>query len=300
MAVNTKEIKRRLQSIKNTKKITKTMEMVSAAKMRRAVNGTLSSRPYHGLAMELASRLRKGVVLNEGDELRRFFAPAHEDGHVTILMITSNRGLCGSLNSNVIKKVLEVVKGNSDARTDILALGKRGLQTLTSLGVTVELAYEKDDLARDDAQIREISDYLYKKFADEKTDRVLIMYTHFESAVSQRPVIVQLYPFVGLENGIAPENAKEEFGNGVDAYIYEPGKRDILEYLIPRVGEAMTYQAVLESNASEHSARMVSMKNATDAAGDMVDELVLEFNKARQALITREIAEISAGTAAVA
>lgn len=298
MAINTKEIKRRLQSIKNTKKITKTMEMVSAAKMRRAVNGTLASRPYHALMTELVGRLRNGIALSNTDPLRRFFAPAQDDAHVTLLAITSNRGLCGSLNAGVVKKVLEIVQTNADSRTDILALGKRGVQTLTSLGVTVELAYEKDDLARNEKQTTEISDYLYKKFVDGKTERVLIAYTHFESAVSQRPVLVQLYPFVGLENIIVEQDESDDSAN--DVYIYEPNKREILDYLVPRVGEAMIYQALLESNASEHSARMVSMKNATDAASEMVDELVLEFNKARQAAITKEIAEISAGTAAVA
>lgn len=296
MAVNVKDIQRRLRSIKNTKKITKTMEMVSAAKMRRAVSSTLASRSYESLVKEIVTRLRSTVTVAENEPLARFFRPAPDSPHTTILMITSNRGLCGALNANVAKKALEIVKEIGDPRTDILALGKKGVQIVTGRGVNVELAYEKNDTVRDDSSIREISEYLYKKFVEGKTDRVLIIYPHFISAVSQTAKVQELYPFkkeiVESANGAEAEATE-------DIHIYEPGKKEILEYLVPRFGEVAIYQALLESNASEHSARRVAMKNATDAASDMVDELVLQWNKARQALITKEIAEISAGTAAV-
>ncbi|MBI2426486.1 MAG: F0F1 ATP synthase subunit alpha [Candidatus Kerfeldbacteria bacterium] len=294
MAVNVKDIQRRLRSIKNTKKITKTMEMVSAAKMRRAVSSTLASRSYESLVKEIVTRLRSTVSIARDEPLARFFKPAPADPHTTLLMITSNRGLCGALNANVAKKALEIVKEVGDPRTDILALGKKGVQIVTERGVNVELAYDKNDTARDDSSIREISEYLYRKFLEGKTDRVLIIYPHFVSAVSQTAKVQELYPF---KKDIVQSTNGMELAE--DIHIYEPGKQEILDYLVPRFGEVAIYQALLESNASEHSARRVAMKNATDAASDMVDELVLQWNKARQALITKEIAEISAGSAAV-
>jgi len=176
---------------------------------------------------------------------------------------------------------------------------------MTSLGLNVEFAHKKDDAAKDDASVLEIADVLYKKFSEKKTDKVMVAYSDYKSAISQEPVLKQLFPFekepqVGREEDEAsrPGEKNMEAPKTLE-YLYEPNKYDLLEYLIPRIAQVQLYQALLESNASEHSARMVAMKSASDAAKEMADDLVLVFNKARQSGITQEIAEISAGRAAV-
>jgi len=218
-------------------------------------------------------------------------------------VFSSNRGLCGAFNSNVIKLALPYLRKNKN--TELITIGNRGASTLTALKNEIKLAYQKNDTAIDDSSIREVADHVYYKFRDRKTDKVMVAYTDYKSAISQRAVLKQLYPFkrtgqVGLgedDTGRKLENIEQAPKNL--EYLYEPNKYDLLDYLTLRIGQAELYQALLESNASEHSSRMVAMKNATEAAKEMAEDLVLVFNKARQAAITQEIAEISAGTAAV-
>ena len=223
--------------------------------------------------------------------------------HTTLIVFSSNRGLCGAFNSNVIKLALPYLRKNKN--TELITIGNRGASTLTALKNEIKLAYQKNDTAIDDSSIREVADHVYYKFRDRKTDKVMVAYTDYKSAISQRAVLKQLYPFkrtgqVGLgedDTGRKLENIEQAPKNL--EYLYEPNKYDLLDYLTLRIGQAELYQALLESNASEHSSRMVAMKNATEAAKEMAEDLVLVFNKARQAAITQEIAEISAGTAAV-
>lgn len=300
MALQGREIKNRLRSIKNSKKITKAMELVSAAKMRRAVQAALNTRTYANMLWEIVNRITASVELPTTAPVRRFFVQPQSSEHTTLIVFTSNRGLCGAFNSNVIKRALRY------PTAEIVAIGKKGVNTLNSLGMRAELAYAKDDVAKDTSSITEATAYVYKQFKEGKTDRVLVVYTDYHSAVLQVPVVRQLFPL--LQAGSIAQAVENETDLPVSAtpqmtkadYLYEPTKLTVLDYIVPRLTEAQIYQALLESNASEHSARMVAMKSATDAAGDMIDELVLAFNRARQASITKEIAEISAGTAAVA
>lgn len=299
-----KEIKARLQSIRNTKKITKAMEMVAAAKMRRAVASALQTRAYHRHTWGIVDRLRERVQLDRQDILRRFFEDPPESGHTTILLMTSNRGLCGAFNSNVFKPVVEVISEQDLAVIDVVSVGRKGVEMLNQVGVPVHSAFPKDDTARSEESIHEVAQFLYQHFLDGKTDRVMVAYTLFESAIRQVPLLIQLFPFTEhpLIAASLESTASNHGSNGMrddDVYLYEPGAHRVLEYLIPRVAEVELFQALLESNASEHSSRMLAMKNAHDAASDMGDELVLLFNRARQASITREIAEISAGSAAL-
>lgn len=310
MAVQGREIKNRLRSIKNSKKITKAMEMVSAAKMRRAVQAALNTRTYANLLWGLINRVMSQVELKSTDAIRRFFvAPQLAEGkpeHITMIVLTSNRGLCGAFNSNVIKRALTVVKQPGRSNIELIAIGKKGVNTFNTLGIKAEFAYVKDDTAKDTGSISEIAAHVYQQFKAGKTDRVLVLYTDYRSAVLQVPVTKQLFPLLqagsiaeAVENVIDMKHSPTPEVTGTE-YLYEPSKLEVLDYVVPRLAEVQIYQALLESNASEHSARMLAMKNATDAAGDMIDELVLAFNRARQAVITKEIAEISAGTAAVA
>ncbi|MFA6475496.1 MAG: ATP synthase F1 subunit gamma [Patescibacteria group bacterium] len=293
MALQGREIKNRLRSIKNSKKITKAMELVSAAKMRRAVQSALNTRTYSNLLWDIIRRVKPTDSSN-------IFFDKPKGEHTTIVLFTSNRGLCGAFNSNVIKKVIQIIKEIGRDNVTVVAIGKKGVSTLNNIGIKAEFAYVKDDSAKTTASIAEIAAYLHKQYALGKTSRVLVAYTDYQSTVLQTPVVKQLFPLIEASSiTAAVDNISVDTSTMLD-YIYEPNKLDVLEYVIPRLTEVQLYQALLESNASEHSARMLAMKNATDAAGDMIDELVLAFNRARQATITKEIAEISAGTAAVA
>ncbi len=295
MALQAKEIKNRLRSIKNTRKITKAMELVSAAKMRRAVASAVETRSYNQAAWSMLARLSQVIALDDEHVLAPFFAEVPENPHTTVVMMTSNRGLAGAFNTNVIREVISQMQENDRERMDFLAMGSKGVQRLNSFGIRPSLAYAKDDTAQNESTIVEMARYLFEAMRDRKTDRVLVIYTAYESALSQKVRVRQLYP-------ISPEAMQEELGESTAdsvEFVWEPSSEEILSYLIPRIAQVELFQALLESNASEHSARMLAMKSATDAAGEMADDLTLAFNRARQASITREIAEISAGSAAL-
>src|SRR3989339_55779 len=314
MATHAKEIKNRLQSIKNTKKITKAMELVSGAKMRKAVTVMLNTRAYYRLAWEIMTRITKNLELASQDQLARFFELQEkeetENQRVTLVVFTSNRGLAGAFNTNVIKKIASLLQKYGKENIEVIAVGKKGVAGLSLLGIKAHLAYLKDDTAVNSASISVVARLVHEKFKKKETDKVLVAYTDYLSAINQEAIVKQLYPFTKTAGiGESVENMSEAQENktpektllpsGNIRYTYEPSKEAILTYLIPRIAEVQLYQALLESNASEHSARMVAMKNASDAASEMSEDLTLAFNRARQASITQEIAEISAGTAAI-
>lgn len=306
MAMQSREIKARIKSITNTEKITGTMELVAAAKMRRAISSAVNSRTYAVLAWDIMKRLSESMEPTDTEDAMRFFAKNENPEHTTIIMLTSNRGLCGAFNSNVLKQVFAYMKQHGKENVDVVGIGKRGISVLNAYGVKAELAYEKDDSASSDESISDVAAHVYKKFKEGTTQKVLIAYTHFQSPVIQTAQLKQLFPLPSVnEFELEVEDKTEEAMEPVTApmvnllYTYEPSGSAVLDYLIPRIAESEIYQALLESNASEHSSRMVAMKNATDAAGEMGDELKLAFNRARQAGITQEIAEISAGTEAL-
>ncbi|MBI4121936.1 MAG: ATP synthase F1 subunit gamma [Parcubacteria group bacterium] len=302
-----RQIKARLKSIKNTKKVTKAMELVAGAKMRRCVERALSSRQYTLLTWQLAQRLSKSRAVPEGDYLHRFFHATVNPQRYLLIAFASNRGLCGAYNSNVLRQVLKMVREKGQANVDVVVIGKRLVSAVSVFGIKPIMAYEKDESAMDASSVVTLANYAYESFKTGTVDAVYLAYSHFKSALSQEAVTRPLFPFSEEKSSLAdvqdmqPRRAIEPLQEieRAQSYVYEPDKRKVLSYLVPRLGEAQLYQAMLESNASEHSARMMAMKSATDAAGDMLDELLLQFNRARQAGITREIAEISAGMAAL-
>ncbi len=293
-----KDIKGRIKSIKNTQKTTKAMELVSGAKMRRAVSAAQASREYHTIAWGIARRLRENTKTDIEAEVLRFFdEPESKDGklHTTIVAFTSNRGLCGSFNSHAVKLVSNYLAEHPDEDVELIGVGKKGVGMLNAIGLRAAQAYVKDDAAVTDESVREVAAAVYEKFKTGQTDQVLVVYTNFVSALVQEATLQSLYPLpLPVEETNAETGAKGDL-----LYTYEPGPVAVLEFLIPRIAEVELYQALLESNASEHSARMIAMKNASEAAAEMKDDLTLEYNRARQAAITQEIAEIAAGTAAV-
>jgi F-type H+-transporting ATPase subunit gamma len=293
---STKEIKRRIKSVKSTKKITKAMELVAASKMKRAISQTLSSRLYSNYSWELLTSLSGRV-----EETTNKFFIENKNEKSLIVLITSNRGLCGGYNSQVIKKTISMIKDQVGKNIDIITVGKKGDSAMRRTGQTVVASFTDmpdNNIALSD--IIPLSTYLTNEFKDEKYGKVYIAYTDFVSALSQKPQIRKVLPVSKEElKETLEENAGEKLPDkkGIP-YLFEGDTEQLLGMLAEKLVRMQIYQMVLESSASEQSSRMVAMKNASDAAGEMIDDLTLVFNKARQSNITREISEISAGMAA--
>ena len=300
---SSKEIKRRIKSVKNTKKITKAMELVAASKMKRAVSQTLASRLYSSYSWEILTSLSERLE----NITHQFFTENTNKEKDLIVLITSNRGLCGGYNSQVIKKVISKIKGELaqvglvQKSIDIVAVGKKGDGAMRRTGQNIIATFTElpDNITMRD--IIPLSTYLASGFKEEKYGSVYIAYTDFVSALTQKPVIRKLLPISKEElKEVVESNLKEKVKDSPEIpYLVEEDIQSLLEKLAEKLIRMQIYQMFLESNASEQSSRMVAMKSASDAAGEMIDDLTLVFNKARQAGITREISEISAGMASV-
>jgi len=312
----TKEISRRLKSIGNTKKITKAMEMVAAAKMRKAIEAVLKTRTYANLSWETVLNLAN-IAKSRNESTHPLLKPRKNINKVAIILITANRGLCGGYNAAVINKAKESITKHP-IPTDFILAGKRG-QAVYAQNFTVAAEFEKSELLKDAREIYPIVKMVLSDYANRKYDKILVAYTDFINPAKQVARVKQLLPietekteqYLGIVSsesnvGASPEmiaaKAKKHLSGGDYSYEYtfEPGPREVLDKMIPRLIEIQLYQAFLEANASEHSARMSAMHQATEAAEDMSKELTLFYNKARQAGITNEIAEISAGANALA
>lgn len=300
MAVSTRDIKRRIRSITSTKQITKAMELVSAAKMRKAIKAVQATRPYASLAWETVLNLAEKTDREQYPLLKR--RPVKKEA---VVLISSNRGLCGGFNQQTIRIVSDYLaqrkNEQAEAKLDLIVLGKRGRDAVLKLGHTIVAEFEKVDVVTELAAITPLSRLLIDDFAAEKYDRVMLVYTDFVSALKQLPRLRQLLPIEKQIEGlgaVAADQAKTaETKIEFSEYIFEPSAREVLQAILPRLVEIQIYQAVLESNASEHSARMMAMRNATENAEEYINDLVLTFNQARQAAITRDLAEISASRA---
>lgn len=289
----TKEIKRRIISVKNTKKITKAMELVAASKMKRAVNSTMSSRLY----AEYSAEVLQSVASNLKESTHPFFNE-QKGGKTLIVLITSNRGLCGGYNSQVIKKAVQKLKEINGNDVDIITVGKKGDVAMRRINQNITGTFvDIPDVNISLADIFPLSKLVTDSYKDTTYNKVYIVYTYFRSALVQTPVIKQLLP-ISKEEILADLEARPPSASKVD-YLFEGDIDVLLESLANKITRMQIYQMLLESNASEQSARMIAMKNASDASGEMIDDLTLVFNKARQANITREISEISAGMASV-
>lgn len=298
MALNTKAIKLRMKSIGNTKKITKAMEMVSAAKMRRAVEAAVRTRAYASLANELLERLSIGQWSSQPMLFER---PVEK---LLLLFISSNRGLCGSFNTNLFKKTIAMLQSNAltdghDAPVALIGVGKKSALFAKKTGLPLAALFDQMGDRPSYADALPIARLAMAEFASGACDRVCVAYTDYKTSLSQEPVVRQILPVTRKGIRDILETADVKVGIDTDRYAFEPSAETILSAVLPGLVEVQVYQAILESLASEHSARMVAMKSATDAAGDMLQELRLSFNKARQAAITQEISEIVGGSAAL-
>lgn len=273
-----KEIKRRIKSVTNTKQIIKAMELVSVVKMQKAVDVNLSSRKYSENANIILTSIMK-----TGEAKDHALISENSSDKSLVLVVTSDRGLAGSLNIKTIKEAID--NYGKDFNADFVAIGKKGRDFLKNYGFNIIAEFIKISEKPEYRKVLPIIHLAKEEFLSGKYKEVVVIYPHFVSTLVQKSKIIKLLPF----------RLEETEGKNMDRVIFEPDKKIIVNTLIPRILEINLWQIILEAVASEHSARMVSMKNANDNAEDLIDDLTLTFNQGRQANITRELAEISAG-----
>jgi len=286
-----KELKTRIKSISGTRKVTRAMQMVSAAKMRKSQDATVRSRTYSTLAWELILNL-SGSEQIAADLLKTY----PEAKKVAVMVLTTNRGMVGSLNANLLGLVLQSTEQRG-LETDFITYGRKGREVMIKSKKEVLADFEKYDRVITIQDIAPIADFITNLYNSGKYEKVFIYYNHFVSTLAQKPTIKQLLPF-GHQIEKAAQPKTEEEQEKAD-YLFEPTPEEVMKSLLPRIIESQIYQTILESEASEQSARMVMMKNATEAAGDLISDLTLVYNKQRQNKITTELAEITAGKIAL-
>ena len=284
MAANTRDIRRRIKSIKNTSQITKAMQMVAAAKMRKAQAVALAGRPY----AELMNRVLVSVSGRTNPELNELLAvrPVKRE---LVLVISTDKGLCGALNTNLLREVSQF----DAAKTAFVASGRKGVQFLARTKRELLADFHLKD-APGLLDTKPISKFVIEKFVSRDFDRVSVLYTKFVNTLTQKPTVHTILPIspADLPHGAPAQETTGEAG-GATEYIFEPSPEQVLAGILPHYVHFQVYQMVLDSRASEHSARMVAMKNATDNAKQLIKDLTLEYNKIRQASITTELLEIA-------
>ena len=286
-----KEIRGKIKSVENTKKITKAMEMVAASKMRKAQDRMRAARPYADKVRSLAANLSQATP-----EYKHPFMLKHDDAKLAgFIVVTTDKGLCGGLNTNVLRMVTAKLKEleAQGVKAEAVAIGNKGLGFLNRIGAkVVSQAVQLGDKPHLDKLVGPVK-VLLDAYSAGRLNAVYLCYTRFINTMKQEPVVEQLLPLSAerLEGGAAPSRSWD--------YIYEPSAPAVIDELVLRYIEALVYQATAENLASEQSARMVAMKSATDNAGNVIAELKLVYNKTRQAAITKELSEIVAGAAAV-
>ena len=282
-----KEIRTQITSIKSTQKITSAMEMVAASKMRKAQERMQKGKPY-------SKRIKAvvGHLANSTPEYRHMFMEEREVKRVGYIVVSTDRGLCGGLNINLFKQAIASMKGYSDnnVEVDLCLVGAKGASFFNSYGGNVVASVR--DLGEDPAVVDLIGSIkvMLDAYEEGKIDRLYLVNNEFVNTMTQQPEVEQLLPLASLDD----ESMKHHWD-----YIYEPDAKDLLDGLLLRYIESLVYQAVVENGACEQAARMIAMKSATDNAGDLIDDLQLVYNKARQAAITQELSEIVSGAAAI-
>ena len=293
-----KEIRTRIASVKSTQKITSAMKMVAAAKLKKAQDAVLNLRPYAGKLYGILIDITKSIDNNE-IETEYLREGKKNNGKVLLVVITSNKGLCGAFNSNTIKKGVELAKGRYSKQANngnlfFYTIGRKGTEFFRSKGYNV---YDSNDDILETPTFKEAAPCIQSimdKFVNKEFDRIEIIYNKFKNAAVY---LLTEESFLPIDIDI--ENGNGNGGNNHFDYIYEPGKIEIAQNLIPKILRIQFYEAILESLAAEHGARMTAMHKATDNAKDLIKELQLTYNKARQAAITSEISEVVSGAEAL-
>jgi len=290
---NLKEVRIRIASVKSTQQITSAMKMVAASKLRRAQNAILKMRPYAAKLKDILQNLSASLDSGDGN----LYTQQRNPEKVLLVVLTSNRGLCGAFNTNILRTAAQRMQNDYASQfkagnVSVLTIGRKGTEFFSKRGYTMISTHDSvfDSLTYENVSV--IASSVMNAFADKKFDRVDIVYNQFKNAVVQRVVVEQFLP--------VEEPAKTDVvAKSNTDYIFLPSKEEIVEELIPKSLKIQFYKSVLDSYASEHGARMTAMHQATDNAGDLIKELNLAYNKARQASITKEILEIVSGAEAL-
>ncbi|MBD3245104.1 MAG: ATP synthase F1 subunit gamma [Candidatus Moranbacteria bacterium] len=318
---NTKQLKARLKSIKNTKKITKAMEMVAASKMKKVIDRALKTREYTQTAWEILTKISESV------ETLHPLLKVRPVKRICLILITSNKGLCGGLNTQLTKKVLANIEDPyfmminrthgkkilpkidpKKVDIEIIAVGKKGQEEMVKFNKNLIASFLDLNDRSTIEEINPIAKIAIDGYINKKYDKVIVAYTDFISTVVNKARLRQVLPISRkdlerqleeLGRGISEKEEMEELKKEVQSrfYTFEPNKEEILAMILPKVVQSQVYQSFLESQAAEFSARMLTMKNATDTASDMIENFEFQYNQARQSAITSELAEISAGMA---
>lgn len=287
---NLKEVRTRITSVSSTQQITSAMKMVSAAKFRRAQNAIIGMRPYASMLNEIISDI------DVDDGIQTPYHEARKLNNVLLVVVTSNKGLCGAFNSNVIKEASARIEHYSKQEPcnhlSMITIGKRGTEFFSKQTGLVEESHDDIlDTATFDA-ISAVGENIMRRFCSKQYDRVELVYNQFKNSITQILTTEQFLP-------VQPKTAEKNHGATKNDYIYEPNKVEILQQMIPLTLRSQFYRVVLDSLAAEHGARMTAMQKATDNASELLKELRLSYNKARQAAITNEIIEIVSGSEAL-
>ncbi|MEK7570585.1 MAG: ATP synthase F1 subunit gamma [Patescibacteria group bacterium] len=295
---STLDIRRRIKSVGNTKKITKAMELVAASKMRRAVQQALATRAYAKAAWDVLTNV--SAVTNR--DLHPLLVE-RETKRVAVIVVSSDRGLAGGLNTNIVRQTLDLLKAQT-APADVITVGTKAADALRRLNVNIVAAFPNAHTHPTVADLQPVVKIAINDYVTSIYDKIFVVYTDFRSTLIQKARSRQILPIRKQElkellddvDSTIEMKTVEGFQN---PYLFEPNAEAVLEKMLHNLVTSQLYQMVLESLASEHAARMVAMRNATDAAEELIDDLNLTYNQVRQAGITREIAEISAGRAAL-
>ena len=284
---NLKDIKRRICSVKNTQQITKAMKLVAASKLRKSQQAILEARPYAIKLMDVLNHLAARC----NSDLHPLLDVREGNKHL-FLIITSDKGLCGGFNGNIIRKTSEYLKENPQNQNSLIIAGKKGNDIFRNRPVKIVEEYIGWSKNFDYLKAQAIGQNLATLFSEKKVDKVFMIYNEFKSVMAQEVIVEQLLPIV-------PENLEDKKDSFAVDYVYEPDEGAILDELMKRYMTVEVYRAFLESSASEHGARMTAMDNATRNAGEMIGDLTLTYNQARQAYITKELIEIVNGAEAL-
>lgn len=289
---STRDIRRRIKSVKNTAQITKAMQMVASAKMRKAQQAALSGRPYATLMNEVLAAATAGA-----GEFTHPLMQTREVKKRAVILVSTDKGLCGALNTNLLREAAKFDKNT----TVFITAGRKGAQFVARLKRELGAEFTYKDTPQF-AEARAIAKFAQDLFIEGKVDQVDVLYSNFISTLVQKPEVRQLLPIVKIEKleaGVDGHNVGEELGAAQREYLFEPGAADLLGSLLPHYVNFQVFQILQEAKASEQSARMVAMKNATDNAKQIIKDLTLEYNKLRQANITKELLEITSAAMAM-